>query len=288
MSFLSLRIRSGIQTENWNSIPPLVEAQIRMGNHLAGDPSLLRQLVRRAYYSVALLDLERYLNVAGLEVGDLSGISAELTQATEDWPLDRTVEWERVEALEPIYWKSKKLFLAYDFDFADPNLLEDRKPDIWKQTFEQMKVILYRFSGLADLDLLYLLGAYEQIENASSKSLKSISDLTENWASIEPGSDGHRFYYWSEMLLPGWDKFFDRWVETHAKLRAATAAVAVTRYRIDHGGKLPGSLVELVPEYLAEVPLEPRSNKSFELIQTGHGFGIGRGAPLFSVVISEP
>jgi hypothetical protein len=284
VSMLSLRARYGIQTEKWDAIPQLIEAQIRIGNHMVSEPSLIGRLVCMAYYSLALFDLERYLNASGLEAGDLSGISAALKQATDDWPLDRTVEWERVEALEPIYWKSEPMILRNEFEA----IYSGNKRDEWETSLDQIKVILYRFSGLADLDLLYMLEAFGRMENASLESLRSISDLSASWNSIEPGATGHRFYLWSERMLPVYRRPLGKWVETHAKLRAATAAVAVTRYRIDHDGRLPGSLEELVPEYLDEVPLEPRSEKPFELIKTGHEFGIGRGAPVFSVVNSDP
>ena len=60
------------------------------------------------------------------------------------------------------------------------------------------------------------------------------------------------------------------------------------RYRLQHDGKLPASLDELVPEFLEAVPVEPQSGKAFELIVTADGYGIGRGTPVFTVKVKQP
>jgi hypothetical protein len=57
--------------------------------------------------------------------------------------------------------------------------------------------------------------------------------------------------------------------ETVARLRAgddsARVAVAMTRYRLDHG-KMPTTISELVPEYLEEVPKDPFDGKDLRLV----------------------
>jgi hypothetical protein len=40
-------------------------------------------------------------------------------------------------------------------------------------------------------------------------------------------------------------------------LRSATAALAIEQYRLDHGGALPDTLEQLVPQYLTSVPTDP-------------------------------
>lgn len=50
-----------------------------------------------------------------------------------------------------------------------------------------------------------------------------------------------------------------RTVVALARARAATAALAVARYRVDHAGALPARLDALVPAYLAAVPQDPFS-----------------------------
>jgi hypothetical protein len=71
-------------------------------------------------------------------------------------------------------------------------------------------------------------------------------------------------------------------------MRAADAALAVTQYRLQHDGKLPASIEELVPEFLEAVPAEPQSGQPFELIVTTDGYGIGRGTPVFKFRLNSP
>jgi len=47
--------------------------------------------------------------------------------------------------------------------------------------------------------------------------------------------------------------------------RASRIAVAITRYRLAHGGTVPSRLEELVPEYLAAVPQDPLSGGPMRL-----------------------
>lgn len=46
------------------------------------------------------------------------------------------------------------------------------------------------------------------------------------------------------------------------KHRASIAAIAVERYRRDHGGALPGMLQDLVPQYLDAVPQDPATGQA--------------------------
>lgn len=47
----------------------------------------------------------------------------------------------------------------------------------------------------------------------------------------------------------------------HSHLRCFDAALAVERYRLDHEGRWPDSLEQLVPDYLPAVPVEPQDGQ---------------------------
>jgi hypothetical protein len=66
-----------------------------------------------------------------------------------------------------------------------------------------------------------------------------------------------RFVPRSASFVP--DGLRDLDVERFVGDRASRIAVAITRYRLAHGGTLPARLEELVPEYLAAVPQDPLS-----------------------------
>ncbi len=52
-------------------------------------------------------------------------------------------------------------------------------------------------------------------------------------------------------------------VSVRANMRAVAAGIAVELYRREHG-KLPGSLADLVPQYLEKVPLDPKTLKPMD------------------------
>ena len=54
-----------------------------------------------------------------------------------------------------------------------------------------------------------------------------------------------------------WEGFFQDHARNLAGLANTQAAVAIERWRLAHSGRLPDMLAELVPAYLAAVPLEP-------------------------------
>jgi hypothetical protein len=127
----------------------------------------------------------------------------------------------------------------------------------------------------------------QQAHAAGAESLTAMATLAANWNEAMPRNRGHRFHCWSAYLLPTTGSQLSNWVGLQSGLRAADAALGVARYRLQHDGKLPASLDELVPAYLEVVPVEPQSGKPFELIVTSDGYGIGRGTPVFSVKLNR-
>ena len=62
-------------------------------------------------------------------------------------------------------------------------------------------------------------------------------------------------------------------------LRNAATAVALRRFRIDHGA-YPARLDQLVPGYLKAVPIDPYAGGSPEYVRSGKGFEIRMNVPL--------
>ena len=74
------------------------------------------------------------------------------------------------------------------------------------------------------------------------------------------------------MLIPSLAKTFQRDASNTAALRCAVAALGVERFRIAHDGKLPSTLAELVPQYLAAVPTDPYDGKPLRFKPLTQGF----------------
>jgi hypothetical protein len=157
-------------------------------------------------------------------------------------------------------------------------------------------VLAYRLSGLADQDILYAIHANSKIA-AEATTLGGQATLAGQGTNYLPTARGLRFHYWSEQHVAALvgtgtagglvGNYANRFVEIYGETVAADATLAVAQYRLQHNGKLPASLDDLVPEFLEAVPVEPQSGKPFELIVTSDGYGIGRGAPVFSVKLNR-
>ena len=135
--------------------------------------------------------------------------------------------------------------------------------------------------------MLWYIANSRKLEAGVGESLRDQQQVVDEWQSYQPDGQGLRFGYWSKQFMMNNEKIISKNLEMHAKLRATYAALAVAQYRLQHGGQLPVSLDDLVPAFLEAVPVEPQSDKPFELIVTADGYGIGRGAPVFKVKLID-
>ncbi len=63
------------------------------------------------------------------------------------------------------------------------------------------------------------------------------------------------------LIVPGYVWAVDNVFRERASLDATRVVLAVRRWQLDHGGKLPAALADLVPAYIAAVPEDPFSPK---------------------------
>jgi hypothetical protein len=68
----------------------------------------------------------------------------------------------------------------------------------------------------------------------------------------------------TSILVPSLTRTFNTLARVEAMDACARAAVAMTRYGLDHG-TLPSHLDELVPAYLDEVPIDPFDGRPLRL-----------------------
>jgi hypothetical protein len=66
-----------------------------------------------------------------------------------------------------------------------------------------------------------------------------------------------RFYFLAHLLTASLDRAAFQHYRVAADRRMAAVVLAVALYRADHGGRLPATLGELVPDYLSAVPADP-------------------------------
>jgi hypothetical protein len=279
LKLIRLSTRFAAQAQQWPQAWASMLDEFRLPLTLQNEPNLMASMICRSRLYGATIDLEQLLKVSSPTADTLVAIRRELQNAAQPVSLSRAIAGERVGFLEPVFWKSAELPLDIDFD--------EKPPRIHVRAWRLAAPIFYRMSGLGDRDLLYFLEKSRSLEEKAAGGIDEWLALAKGWDASLPGSQGKPFYYWSNTWLAAYGTWLEKWAELHGRLHAADAALAVAQYRLQHDGKLPASLDELVPEFLEAVPIEPQSGQPFELIVTLDGYGIGRGTAVFNVKLPQ-
>ena len=96
--------------------------------------------------------------------------------------------------------------------------------------------------------------------NEKADAARPANDFTEleRISGMAPSIPAYVTY--SKMILGASHQF----ISAIAKQRAARAAIAVERFKLAHDGRKPSTLTELVPQYLAAIPLDPFSGSELK------------------------
>ncbi len=120
-----------------------------------------------------------------------------------------------------------------------------------------------------------------------SESLRVFLDRERRWSSP--------YNVFVRMLLPAVDRAFEKFVQAEAAVRSAVTGCALERYRLRHGS-YPATLDPLVPDFLAQVPLDPVNHQPLRYARTDDGLfrlwsvglnGIDDGGIFLSEATSE-
>jgi hypothetical protein len=124
-------------------------------------------------------------------------------------------------------------------------------------------VVLLRVFFLSDDVRAYrdLLDGYEQ---AAKQPYFKIRDEALDLEQVQFRT--HRQGLVTSIIVPALSRVLKSAARSQAIHSATRVGVASTRYRLDHG-TLPTTLVQLVPDYLDEIPVDPFDGKSLRLSQ---------------------
>ncbi len=130
-----------------------------------------------------------------------------------------------------------------------------------------LAILLYRFVGLADMDIITYTDVMDNYLKAihlpPHKRLDAVDVIEENIKKI---SKIHIFL----RFMPALPRCTAIDLRIAAQLRTAQAGLAIERYRLA-AGKLPDTLAELIPTYLDAVPKDPFDGKElrYKKLETG-------------------
>jgi hypothetical protein len=276
--YLELQARHSMTTGDWSEACRFIGAELALAQHFKDTPGFITQTWRQVFLTTVTTNIELFLASVDEKNPELARLQVVVHDVSSSPQLDSWLAELRVMALEGILWRSEWIPLQYGFSFDPP------EKSAWESWMEYAQVMLYWMAGFGDRDLLHILKCVSELE-AASGSLEEVAAFLSS--GKQRASSGLVPHYWVELVLEPRMSQLQKLVEAHARLRGAAAALAVAQYRLQHDGKLPASLDELVPEFLEAVPAEPQSGQPFELLVTADGYGIGRGTAVFNVKLPQ-
>lgn len=105
-------------------------------------------------------------------------------------------------------------------------------------------------------------GGLGPVLHDSSESLRVFLDRERRWSSP--------YNVFVRMLLPAVDRAFEKFVQAEASVLSAVTGCALERYRLRHGS-YPATLDLLVPDFLAQIPLDPINHQPLRYARTDDG-----------------
>jgi hypothetical protein len=128
---------------------------------------------------------------------------------------------------------------------------------------------LYKFSGLADMDIIAYTDVMDDYLKAMQLPPHQRRDATD--AIDEDIKNISRIHIYTRLFLPALSRVTTLGVRNIAQLHTARAGLAIERYRLATG-KLPDSLSDLVPTYLDAVVKDPFDGKDLRYKKLESGF----------------
>jgi len=232
-----------------------INAMRGLSRHVATEPLLISGLVSMAIENIASSTLEAVLVDAKPAPGDFAG-----WQPDDSFSFRRALR--RSMAGEEACGMSAFAMLGGDSE---------------SETF-------FRYNGLNPDTAAPVVGPYWRVflladdlsvYHSQMKMLREMADqdyptARTNLDALDLRHRTQRLGLISEMMLPMLSRAFNTFVRAETSHRLADVAVAVAAYRAKNG-KYPARPQELVPEFIADMPIDPYDNKPLRMIPNGSG-----------------
>lgn len=220
---------------------------------LEQEPLFISQLVRIACVGILLPALERVVTENEFTDGELLQLSELLARAEKIGKnaMSRGMAGERAMGI-PLFDLSYKEYVQFTDGGIPP--MGDALPEMLKAALFNLR----RATGMQHRDLMFYLERMGEMERALKKDFPEMrEEAQQSVNTVESEIPKHWMRYLvSGMILPTLSRAAHKEVVLSAQLRCARMALAIERYRLKNGGKLPNP-GELVPEFLAELPTDP-------------------------------
>jgi hypothetical protein len=252
---LMLEARVRAHRGDWTGAAEAIEAIHRLAGSLEYEPILVSQLVRIAVNGMGRGTLQALLPHAEWTDQEMARLQASLERIDYGPAMVRTMQGERAWGIDIFHNPHKLSELGVKDDVSDGRLgLQHDDLLFYLDTMERF-VAAVRLPAPANLDTAL------EIDAEVKGTLGGAGAVTQPRYAI------------SSVLLPALWQVPQAGLRGDAQNRAAAAAIACERFRRAEG-RLPKSLDELAPKYLAEVPIDPFDGKPLRYVVEDDGFKV--------------
>jgi hypothetical protein len=243
-----------------------VESSMRISRTLDHEPLLISFLVRNAFLTITLNNLEQLMGRSEFAAADLLRIQETIAAAEHTTDLRRVLHGERAYVIgsgnEPLSQIPNNNTILISTPF-----------DTWPKPFQRLALQVYDHGGYAEADLLNTLVLFEELDAISvlspSDTLEKAKEIEARFPQSKPSMANILTTQFAGSVL----SVFKKEIALFARLRIAQTALALERFRLENGN-LPKELNALVPQFLKILPLDPFTNKPLHYRVTYRGFRV--------------
>ncbi len=236
-----------------------IEDVFHVGRTLEPEPLFISALVRNAGVAIGASSAERVINRVELTDEQVARIQSVIASALATNSLVRGLVGEMAFLLDGVFLASMS---------PPSGAIVQPSPG------EKFGYAIYTASGLKGADESAYVDAMIRLQEAASEDFpRRLTTVSNIVYEVSGGTNGWPFVKMiTRMTIPSVARGIEREARMIAALLCAQAALAVERFRMAHGGTLPASLAELVPQYLAAVPSDPYDGKPLRFKPLVKGF----------------
>jgi hypothetical protein len=217
-----------------------VLAGVHLARSLENEPILISRLVENASLKITIQGLEQALTRKAFAPDQLVSLQAALQDAAAAASFRRSLIGERCTGIS---WFQ-----------APPDKLAGLMSQLGSDAVSAADLAAHLKSPAFQQDFEFALDYYSNMLVVADMPFPQKLDA-ESGLKLETAAT--RKLLLSSRLLPALSSLPGKEAEAAARIRVAQTALAVERYRLEHGNALPGSLSELTPALLNAVPADP-------------------------------
>lgn len=244
-----------------------IQASFALSRSLNGEPTTISQLVAIALDEISCRSLERVMHFVALSDTQLDQIATRLAVAEATNRFVVALIGERAMYGHFIGMAQNDPSSLSQYQSASDEGEENSDEPI------RNPGLGWRLLGFFERDLEFFLRAMDT-NITVARLLPPDSLAASNMIDAMSNEAGRTYRIMSSLFLPAIAKLPLKDARHRARLRAAFAAVAVERYRLDRNGRIPDSLSELTPQFLDVVPIDPFDGQPLRLRRLNRGYVI--------------